>query len=344
MTEYWFAASTEEFRPSALLEQARAADRASFDAIGCTDHFAPWFPDGEGAAAWSVLPAIAQHTELPLFTSVTPIQHHYHPAVVAQWAMSLQELHDEDVILGVGSGEALNEAPLGLDWPSPSGKLARFERGLEAIRRLWAGETVTMDGGWFALRDARLHTLATRRPRLIVSAFGPQAAAIAARRGDGLWTLGDPEQAPKVISAYREACERHGRAPGDIVLQAPFCLGAPEEAIRRATRRWKPTRFPENYIEDRHDLEAMAADAERRLSDERFAREGAIVAVDPAEHVRRIRELASIDGVTVVCLQAIGALDPCGAIRRYGEDVLPVLRGTRRAHEGRFDRAAGRAV
>lgn len=337
MTQFWFAASTEEFTPTQMLEQARAADRAGFEALGASDHFTPWFPGGQGASAWVVLPALAQHTDKPLFTSVTPILHHYHPAVVAQYFMNLQELHG-DVILGVGSGEAISEVPLGLDWPEPKAMLERFDRGLEAITRLWAGETVTMDGGWFRLDEAKLYTRAPRPPRMIVSAFGPQAAAIAGKYGHGLWTLGDPELAPQVIDAYRESCSRHGKDVGDIVVQAGFCLGEPQEAIVKATKKWKTTQFSEYYLGDHHDLDAMAAESERRMTDEEFAHEGFLVSADPDEHVRRIREMAAIDGVTVVCLQGIGDHDPLGSIRRYGEEVLPRLRGEVSGTPARFER------
>ncbi|HEU4975910.1 MAG TPA: LLM class flavin-dependent oxidoreductase [Baekduia sp.] len=327
MTQLWFAASTEEFTPSQMLEQAKAADAAGFDAIGSSDHFTPWFPGGQGGAAWAFLPAAGQHTDKPLFTSVTPILHHYHPAVVAQYFMNLEELYPGRAILGVGSAEAISEVPLGLDWPEPAEMLERFDRGLEAITRLWAGETVTMDGGWFRLNEAKLYTHAGRTPRMIVSAFGPQAATIAGRYGHGLWTLGDPEMAEPVIEAYRASCSKHDKEVGDIVVQAGFCLGEPEEAIIAATKKWKTTQFPEYYLEDHHDLDTMAAESEERMSDEEFAHEGFLISSDPDEHVRRIRELCEIDGVTVVTLQGIGDHDPIGSIRRYGEEVLPRVRG-----------------
>ena len=125
--------------------------------------------------------------------------------------MRLEELYPGRVFLGAGSGEAVNEVPLGLDWPSPGEQIERLDQGLEAITRLWDGETVTMDAGWFRLKEAKLYTRAEGRPKLYVSAFGPQAAEVAARHGDGLWTLGDPEQAPEIIEAYREACARDGQ-------------------------------------------------------------------------------------------------------------------------------------
>src|SRR4051812_40004891 len=318
MTQFWFAASTEEFTPSEMLEQAKLADAAGFDAIGSSDHFHSWFPQGKGSAAWVFLPAAGQVVAgKPLFTSVTPILHHYHPAVVAQYFMNLEELYPGRAILGVGSAEALSEVPLGLDWPEPKEMLERFDRGLEASSRLWDGETVTMDGGWFSLREAKLMTMAQSRPRMIVSAFGPDAAAIAGKWGDGLWTLGDPESAPEVIEAYKKACDEHGRPVGEIVLQAGFHLGEPEDAVIRSAKKWKTTQFPEYYVDGAWDLEKMAASAEERMSDEEFAHEGFLVGSDAQEHIRRIAEMIDVDdAVSVICLQLIGDHDPLTAIRR----------------------------
>jgi len=328
MTQFWFAASTEEFPPSQMLEQAKAADGAGFDAIGASDHFTPWFPGGQGASAWAFLPAAGQVVaDKPLFTSVTPILHHYHPAVVAQYFMNLEELYPGRAILGVGSAEAISEVPLGLDWPEPADMLERFDKGLEAIHRLWDGETVTMDGGWFRLDGAKLYTIAESRPRMVISAFGPQAAEVAGKYGGGLWTLGDPESAPEVIEAYKKACAEHGTDPGEIILQAGFHLGEPEDAVIKATKKWKTTQFPEYYRDDHHDLDKMAAEAEERMSDEEFAHEGFLVGSDPQEHISRIREMMDLDGTTAICLQGIGDHDPLTSIRRYGEEVLPALRG-----------------
>lgn len=324
--QYWFATSTEEFTPSEMLEQAKAADRAGFDALGTSDHFAPWFPDGEAAMAWVYLGALGQVTAKPIGTSVTPIVHHYHPAVVAQTFMSLEELYPGRVFLGAGSGEAVNETPLGLDWPPYDEQRRRLETGLEAITRLWNGETVTLDAGWFKLKEAKLWTRAGTRPKLYVSAFGPQSAEVAARFGDGLWTLGDPEKAPEIVDAYRDACDEHGREPGEIIFQAGFAWADDERAAIEGARRWKPTQLPELYLDDIADQQDMQRRADERMSDEQFAKEGFLIAADPGEHVERIREMERA-GATVICLQLIGRADPLGSIRTYGEQVLPALRG-----------------
>ncbi len=326
--QYWFATSTEEFTPSEMLEQAKAAERAGFDGLGTSDHFAPWFPDGQAAQAWVYLGALGQVTQSMIGTGVTPIVHHYHPGLVAQAFMSLEELYPGRVFLGAGSGESVNETPLGMDWPPYEEQRRRLETGLEAITRLWSGETVTMDAGWFSLKDAKLWTRAGTRPKLYVSAFGPQSAQVAARYGDGLWTLGDPEQAPEIVEAYREACDEHGREPGEIIFHAGFAWAGDGRAAIEGARRWKPTQLPEVYVEDIADQDDMQRRADVQMSDEQFAREGFLISADPEEHVERIREMERA-GATTICLQLIGRADPFGSIRTYGEHVLPALRAVR---------------
>jgi coenzyme F420-dependent glucose-6-phosphate dehydrogenase len=327
-TQFWFAAATEEFLPSEMLEQARAAEAAGFDGTTASDHWAPWFPDGRGSSAWAFLGAAGQHTTGPLGTSVTPLVHHYHPGVVAQFFMGLEDLHPGRVFLGAGSGEALNEVPLGLDWPSVSAQQDRLEQALDAITRLWDGETVTVDAGWFRLEKAKLYSRATSRPKLYVSAFGEHAVEIAAKYGDGLWTLGDPEQAPEIVERWKEERGKLGRDTGEIIFQSGFHLGPDEKAAIESSRKWKPTQLPEVYTDDIHDPAEMVKMADEQMSDEEFAHEGFLVGDDAGEHVDRLREMLEL-GPTVVCLQGIGDADSLGSIRRYGDEVLPALRGAR---------------
>ncbi|MGI8749459.1 MAG: LLM class flavin-dependent oxidoreductase [Thermoleophilaceae bacterium] len=149
-----------------------------------------------------------------------------------------------------------------------------------------------------------------------MSAFGPQAAAIAGRHGQGLWTLGDPESAPEIIDAYREACRRSGKEEGEIILQSGMAWAQEGDQAVQGARRWKPTQLPELYRDDIHDPDDMQRRADEQMSDEEFAAEGFIVSADTDEHVDRIREIEQI-GATVVCLQLIGQADPMGTISTY---------------------------
>jgi coenzyme F420-dependent glucose-6-phosphate dehydrogenase len=223
--------------------------------------------------------------------------------------------------LGIGSGEALNEVPVGDDWPSTGEQIARLDEALDIIDRLWKGETITQHGH-FRLKDCKLHTLADRRPPVWVSAFGPQAAEVAGRRGDGLWTLPDPESTPEVIEAYREA-----GGDGEVVFQALISWAPTDEEALEQARKWKGAQPPEHFQDDWHEPRKMYAHGEDEVSDEEFA-ENIIAASDPEQIVERLRELEKL-GATVITLQNNSAGNVEKAIEVIGEKVLPALRGAR---------------
>jgi coenzyme F420-dependent glucose-6-phosphate dehydrogenase len=109
--------------------------------------------------------------------AVSAIVHRYNPVVMAQQAATLELMNPGRAFLGVGSGEAMNEVPAGLDWPSPAGQLARTEEALTIITRMLRGETVSYQGRYFRAEGARLYDLPERRVPVYMSAFGPRAAA-----------------------------------------------------------------------------------------------------------------------------------------------------------------------
>jgi coenzyme F420-dependent glucose-6-phosphate dehydrogenase len=227
--------------------------------------------------------------------------------------------------LGFGSGEALNEAPLGQGWPSVGAQIERMEEALEMIHALWDGQRLSKQGTHFATDGAFIHTLPEdRRPPIYVSAFGPQAAKIAGRLGDGLWTLADPEAVPEILDAYRGAAEDAGRAPGEIVLQAAFSWAEDEEAALDGARVWKGAQPMEFYKEDWHDPKAMHEHAKSQISDAEL-RETMIISADSAEHAERIRQIEELGATTVALMNNSGA-DPLAAIEVYGRQVLPKLR------------------
>jgi coenzyme F420-dependent glucose-6-phosphate dehydrogenase len=324
-TRHYYFAGHEQFAPRELLEHAVAAERAGFDGIGCSDHFAPWWPEGQSGQAWVWLGAAAQATQrVPLGTGVTAPVHRYHPAVVAQAFMTLQTMYPGRIFLGLGSGESLNETPAGMDWPSVGEQLERLEEALQIINALFAGEHVDHHGRHFRTNGAYLYTRADERPPVYVSAFGPKAAALAGRYADGLWTLSDPDTVPELIDAYRAACDDADRPAGEILLQTGVSWAESDEAAFAGAEPWRATQPDEYYVEDWHDPASMTEHARRTVSDDEF-RENFIIGTDPAEHAERIREIERL-GATIVCLMNISGADPLAAIEVYGEHVLPSLR------------------
>jgi coenzyme F420-dependent glucose-6-phosphate dehydrogenase len=237
MTRFFLGASQEEFPPEDLVRQAVEAESAGFDGVSSSDHLQPWWEGGESGHTWPWLGAAGQATStVPLGTGVTAVGSRYHPVMIAQAWMTLERLFPGRPFLGIGSGEALNEVPLGLDWPSVDDQIARLDEALSIIRRLWGGETITESGRFYSLQDARLHTLADRKPPIWVSAFGPKAARVAGRWGDGLWTLPDPSSTPDVIEAFHS---ERGDEKGEIVFQAQFSWADSDEAAFESVRKWR---------------------------------------------------------------------------------------------------------
>jgi coenzyme F420-dependent glucose-6-phosphate dehydrogenase len=223
------------------------------------------------------------------------------------------------VFLGYGSGESLNESPLGYDWPSGEEQLEMMDEALDMIRRLWNGETIATGSKHFKTKNAKLHTRAPTPPPIYVSAFHERAAQVAAKYGDGLWTLGDPEMAPQVIDAYKSAGGK-----GEIVLQALVSWGETDDAALEGARKWKGAQPPEYYVDDWHDPQRMYRHAEETISDDEY-RKQAVISSDPAEHVKRLWALKELGATSIGVLNCSGT-DPEGAIRVYGEEVLPKLR------------------
>jgi coenzyme F420-dependent glucose-6-phosphate dehydrogenase len=317
-------AAHEQFPPEDLLRQAVEAERAGFDGVACSDHLQPWWEDGESGHAWVWLGAVGQATErISIGTAVTPPGPRFHPVLIAQAWATLERLFPGRPFLGVGSGESLNESPLAAIWPPVSEQVERMEEGLEIIRRLFDGERLNYDGRHFQTDEAVIHTRPNRRPGIYVSAFGPKAAGVAARWGDGLWTLADPESAPAVIDAYKGACEDAGKEPGEIVLQVQFSWAEDDDAALEGARVWKGAQPDEFYTEDWHRPADMYEHGEKHVSDEEL-KEALIISSDPEVHADRIREAERLGATAIVAMNVSGA-DPHKAIEIYGGQVLPAL-------------------
>ena len=328
MTRYFHFCAHEQFPPDDLLRQAVEAEDAGFDGIGCSDHLQPWWEPGESGHAWVWLGAAGQATKRVAFgTGVTPPGPRYHPVLIAQAWATLETMFPGRPYLGFGSGESLNESPLGADWPPVGKQIERMEEALELIHRLFDGERIDHHGAHFQTKQAYLHTNPGRCPPIYVSAFGPKAAAVAGRWGDGVWTLADPDSAPEVIDAYRSAADDAGKEPGEILLQVGMSWAQDDDAALEGARVWKGAQPDEYYKDDWHDPQKMYEHGEESVSDDDL-KEGFIVSSDPEEHAERIREVEEMGATIVVVMNNSGA-DPHGAIGVYKEKVLPALQGQR---------------
>jgi coenzyme F420-dependent glucose-6-phosphate dehydrogenase len=330
-TAYGIALGHERFSPRELLEQAVEAERAGFDIVACSDHLAPWWDPADGVPAhcgnaWVWLGAAGQATsQVSLGPGVSAIVHRYNPVVMAQQAATLELLNPGRAFLGVGTGEAMNEVPAGLAWPPPAEQLARAREALTIITGMLDGQTVSYEGRYFRADRARLYDVPPRRVPVYMSAFGPEAAAIAGRLADGVWTLAHPVKAPKVIAAYRRAAQEAGREPGEIIVQGIAAAAEGDDLALESSREWKGTLVDENYAGDVSDPAQVGRLGEENVSDRKY-KMMALLSADPGTHVRQLKAMRAMGATAVVVMNVSGA-DPLGTIRLYGEHVLPELRG-----------------
>ena len=239
-----YQASLEMFQPDVALEHALLAEKSGFDSIWASDHFLPWFDSNASAGfAWTWLASVAQATRGPeLGTGATCPILRYHPAVVAQAFASLDYMYPGRFFISLGTGEALNEVPMGYKWPAHAERAGRLEEAVEVMRRLWTGERVNMTGKYYNLQNARLYTPPKTRIPIYVAASGPIAAEVAGRIADGFLTI------PGAVQRYKEvlfpALEKGARAAQkdvesiDKALEVHMAYDEDSDRALRSARRW----------------------------------------------------------------------------------------------------------
>lgn len=315
MSEIGYFLSSEEHGPKDLLTQAQLAEKAGFTSVMISDHFHPWTDrQGESPFVWSVIGAIAATTSLRVTTGVTCPTLRIHPAIVAHAAMTSQLLLEGRFVLGVGSGEALNEHVLGDRWPPAPVRLEMLEEAVAVMRKLWRGRRVTHRGRHYTVENARLYSCGPVPPPVVVSAFGPRALALAARIGDGLVSTA-PDPAP--LQAYRE---QGGEGP--LIGGLKVCWGPDEaEARKLAHSLWATEHLPGQLNQDlptpAHFEAATSLVTEEMVADE------VVCGPDPERHAATIGKYLEA-GYDEVYVSQMGP-DQAAFLDFYEREVRPRL-------------------
>jgi G6PDH family F420-dependent oxidoreductase len=310
-----FSLSSEEHPGSDLVRfGAMAADHGFADII-ISDHFHPWNDaQGHSPFVWGVLGGLAVAApEARLGTGVTCPTVRVHPAITAQAAATAAEMAT-DFFLGVGTGEHLNEHVLGDRWPAADQRLEMLEEAVDVMRQLWTGEEISYEGDHYEVEAARIYTLPSRPIPIYVSAFGPKAAELAARIGDGVVNTGP---AAEIVERYRAA---GGQGPAIAATKA--CWADDEaEARRTVARLWPNQGLPGQLAQERRTPAFFEQACE--LVDEDRAVGPTPVGPDPEVHVASIRSHLDA-GYDQVFVHQIGP-DQEGFLRFYRAEVLPRL-------------------
>ncbi|TAJ49825.1 MAG: LLM class F420-dependent oxidoreductase [Herbiconiux sp.] len=227
MTRFGYTLMTEQSGPKELVRYAVAAEEAGFDFEVSSDHYSPWLTEqGHAPYAWTVLGAVAQATErVELATYVTCPTVRYHPAVVAQKAATLQILSEGRFILGLGSGENLNEHVVGEGWPAVAARQDMLEEAVTIIRELHTGELVTWEGDYFRVDSARIWDVPDGGVPIGLAVSGEKSVARFAPLGDHLIAV-EPDGA--LVKGWASASPSGAAARS--IGQIPICWGPDKEA------------------------------------------------------------------------------------------------------------------
>jgi coenzyme F420-dependent glucose-6-phosphate dehydrogenase len=328
-----YKASAEQFRPRELVEYAVRAEEVGLDSVMVSDHFLPWRHEGGHAPfSLSVMTAIGERTKrVVLGTSVLTPTFRYNPAVIAQVFATMGLLYPGRVILGIGTGEALNEiAVSGMKWPDFKERLARLREAITMIRKLWAGETVNFAGQFYGTVDAMIYDRPQVPVPIYVAAGGPVVARYAGRAADGLICTsgkGMDLYADSLLPAMHDGARQAGRDADviDRMLEVKISYDRDPTLAMENARFWAPLSLT---AEQKHSV-ANAVEMERLCHEmpiEQVVRRW-IVASEPEEAVDQIRPYIDA-GFGHLVMHGPGH-DQERFLTQFAEDVLPLLRKLR---------------
>ncbi len=326
-----YKASAEQFDPRELVEIAVAAEAHGMESVAVSDHFQPWRHEG-GHSPFSLswMAAVGERTSrIQIGTSVMTPTFRYNPAVLAQAFATMGCLYPGRIMLGVGSGEALNEVATGWTaaWPAFKERFARLRESVDLMRQLWTGDRVTFEGEYYSTVDASIYDRPETPIPVYIAAGGPVVARYAGRAGDGFictsgkgMTLYTDELIPAVI----EGAEKMGRDPESIdrMIEIKLSYDTDPHVALENTRFWSPLSLS---AEQKHDITdpiemEKAADA---LPIETIAKRW-IVGSDPDEVVASIKQYVDA-GLNHLVFHAPGH-DQRRFLALFEHDLAPRIR------------------
>jgi coenzyme F420-dependent glucose-6-phosphate dehydrogenase len=330
-----YKASAEQFAPRELVEIAVAAEAHGFESVAVSDHFQPWRHTG-GHAPFSLawMAAVGERTSsIQIGTSVMTPTFRYNPAVLAQAFATLGCLYPGRIMIGVGTGEALNEVATGFrgagaqDWPEFKERYARLREAVSLMRELWNGDRVNFEGEYYSTHDASIYDRPEGGIPVYIAAGGPVVAGYAGRAGDGfICTSGKGMDlyTEKLIPAVAAGAEKAGRdvAAIDHMIEIKLSYDTDSALALENTRFWAPLSLT---AEQKHDLTdpiemEQAADA---LPIEQVAKRW-IVGSDPDETTAKIGDYIDA-GFNHLVFHAPGH-DQRRFLESFERDLAPRLR------------------
>jgi coenzyme F420-dependent glucose-6-phosphate dehydrogenase len=321
----------EQFPPSELLKQVIAAEEAGFESIDASDHFHPWSENGQACFIWSWLGAAAVSTQsIELGTGLTCPILRYNPAIIAQAAATVSSLAEGRTYLAVGTGEALNEYSVTLEWPQYDERQIRMIEAIGLIRELWTGQKVSFDGCYYRTKNAKLYTLPKNNIPIYISSLVPESAYVAGYYGDGLLTVGgepDTQKYGQILSEFEKGARDSGKnlehLPKAVELFVDYGTD-PETSIENFLKYWAGALVPALFLNKIYTPEMSAQNGKVVGSD--TVRKNACFSENSEDHINFIKKYIDL-GFTHIYLHS-AASDQIAFLKAYGKDILPALKET----------------
>ncbi len=316
---YWFC-SDEQYQPEEIVEHAIAAEKAGFDGIMISEHFHPWVADKSASGfAFTTLGAIAAKTKkINLMTAVTTPLFRFHPAIIAQAAATVDRLSGGRFELGIGTGENINEGPLGFRLPPYKERQERIAEAYQIISRLIAGEKLDFAGKYYQTKAAKLYSPPVHKVPIILAAGGPQTAATVMQGYDGVMV-----SAKNITESWENVIKPAKEAKQDIsVVAVRWSLyAATEEEAWQAIQSQRGLRAPSRG--EAIDPEVLQAEVDAMPHSETLARYELVA--NNEDYFNTYAPLIGQLKASVVGIQT-ASVDPFATIKMLGQEVLPRLR------------------
>ncbi|MEO8713696.1 MAG: LLM class flavin-dependent oxidoreductase [Acetobacteraceae bacterium] len=310
------------------LEMVRRAEALGFDAVGRASHYS-----SHPYQMLQQIPFLAQCAavapRLRLITGVVLLPMHK-PLDLAEQLATLDVMSSGKLVFGAGVGYREVEFKSFGTALKQAGK--RFEENLEAIKRLWTEEFVTMIGSHFELDGANCTVKPVQKPMppIWIGANADVGIRRAARVADA-WFI-NPHNTmatlDRQMALYRAELDRHGRPfPAEMpIMRETFVARSREEAIHLARpaleEKYKAYRaWGQDKVMPASDHMDLGFD---ELLDDRF------LLGTPEQVAEQVVALRDRLGVNYFCVSVHLAGTPkqvaLEQMRILAEDVFPLVR------------------
>jgi coenzyme F420-dependent glucose-6-phosphate dehydrogenase len=335
MVGYW--ASQEQYSMQDLLRFVTEAEHGGFKTCLTSDHFHPWWHDnGYGNFTWIWLAAAAERTKnMEFLTGVTAAVYRYNPAIIAQAFASLDVLYSGRIGLGIGTGEAMNEVPVGFDWPSADVRLARATEAIQIIKKLWEASKkkkenhsknssfIDFNGQYFRIKNAKLYTPpSSEKIPLYMAASGKEAIQTAAKYTDGIITTSKPGKSKETFDIFDKAAVEEGKNPDSLEKIAKPKISYSEDYDKafKSTEFWRASLIDDVFDLNISDPRQLEQKAKNEVSDEKV-KESTLIVTSIEDCIKPIEEYFKA-GFTKVYMHSTSP-DEIKFIQYFCAKVLP---------------------